>query len=354
MTRIKELETVATIADVAKRAGVSMMTVSRVINKNDHVSEKTRRRVLQAIEELSYRPNMVARGLATRRNQMIAYVMSNLANPFFAAVSMGIENVSVQRGYTVIIYDVADQRRLEDCLDMLNDRRIDGVVFHHLDITQEHVSRLHHSGIQCVTIDNERDLENITTVDSDNYRGARIATRHLIEKGHTRIGCIHGCYDAESLKKWRVIEFTESFQRRIWVDRTRGFLDEMKAAGLEPACMIEGRGTANIAFANDHQSMARIFEGDMPQALYCQNDILALSVLGECLERGLRVRDDLALVGHDGLDFGMMLYPKLTTVRQPRYEMGCPGRDQAHRLYREKAEVEHLFTHSQLHLGDTT
>lgn len=345
----------ATIADVAKRAGVSMMTVSRVINKNSHVSERTRASVLKAIEELSYRPNKVARGLATRRNQMIAYVVSNLANPFFAAVNMGIQNVSVERGYTVIVYDVTDAQRLEDCLDMLIERRIDGVVFHHLDIRPAHVDRLLANGVKCVTIDNECDLENVTAVDSDDYQGARMATRFLIEQGHSRIGCIHGCYDGASLKKWERIEYTESFQRRIWRNRTQGFLDEMRAAGLEPACMIEGRGTADIMFAKDIESMERVFSGaEPPTALYCQNDILALSVLGACLQRNRSVPGDLALVGHDGLDFGMMLYPRLTTVCQPRYEMGEQAARRLMDAIENNAGPQRVFTHSTLHLGDTT
>lgn len=345
-----------TIADVAKHAGVSMMTVSRVINKNAHVSVKTRERVMRAIEELSYRPNMVARSLATRRNQMIAYVVSNLANPFFAEVSMGVENVCVDRGYTVIIYDVADEKRLEACLDMLIDRRLEGVIFHHLNISQEHVQILQENGVRCATIDNEQDLKNVTMIDSDDYLGGRMAARHLIDKGHSRIGCIHGCYDAKMLEKYENVEYIESFQRRIWWNRTQGFLDEMKDAGLEPVCMLEGRGTARIGFATGRETLQQVLSlGDYrPTALYCENDLIALGVLSECLEYSLAVPNDIAIIGHDGLDVGMRLYPRVTTVRQPRYHMGTLAAEKLIDVIEKQIATERIVVQSDLFLGDTT
>lgn len=345
----------ATIADVAKHAGVSMMTVSRVINKNAHVSEKTRKKVMQAIEELSYRPNMVARGLATRRNQMIAYVVSNLVNPFFAEVSMGVENVCVEKGYTVIIYDVTDANRLEACVDMLIDRRIDGVIFHHLDITPEHVRMLSEGGVKCVTIDNERDLKDQTMIDSDDYDGGRMAARHLIERGHKRIGCIHGCYDETSLQRYNNLEYIELYQRRIWKNRTQGFLDEMRAAGLEPACMVEGRGISSVGLSAGPELFEKAMCGpDAPTALYCENDIIALGMLSECLERRKSVPEDIAIVGHDGLDMGIMLYPRITTVRQPRYRMGALAAEKLIDVIERDARPEHIILASDLFQGDTT
>ena len=343
-----------TIADVAKQAGVSMMTVSRVINNNAHVSEKTRQRVLQAVEELSYRPNMVARSLATRRNQMIAYVVSNLANPFFAEVSMGVENICVERGYIVIIYDVTSQKRLETCLNMLIDRRLDGVIFHHLDIRHEHVAQLQQNGVRCVTIDNEQDLPEITQVDSDKYEGGRNAARYLIERGHSKIGCIHGCYDGKKIQSYADVEYIERFQRKIWRNRTQGFLDELHSAGLEPACMVEGRGTASMGFKSGSEVYRQICEMDCrPTALYCENDVIALGVLSECLESGRRVPEEIALIGHDGLDIGMQLYPRITSIHQPRYQMGTLAASKLIDSIEAETEAERILVHSDLFHGDT-
>lgn len=343
-----------TIADVAKQAGVSMMTVSRVINKSAHVSDKTRQRVMQAVEELSYRPNMVARSLATRRNQMIAYVVSNLANPFFADVSMGVENVCVERGYIVIIYDVTSEQRMDACLNMLIDRRLDGVIFHHLDIRPEHVEQLRQNGVHCVTIDNEQDIPEITQIDSDDYEGGRMAARHLIERGHREIGCIHGCFDSEAVQNYPDLEYIERFQRKIWRNRTQGFLDEMHSAGLEPTYMLEGRGTAHRGFRAGSELYREMHDrGVAPKALYCENDVIALGVLSECLELGMRVPEEIAIVGHDGLDIGKQLYPRITSVHQPRYEMGSVAAEKLLDDIQTEAAPERILVHSQLFRGDT-
>ncbi len=345
----------ATISDVAKRAGVSVMTVSRVINKSARVSDDMIERVNRAISELNYRPNMVARGLATRHTHMIAYVFSNLANPFFAAVSMGIQNACAEKGYTMILFDITSAERFNECLDTLIDRRIDGVVFHHLDVRQENVDSLRSNGVCVATIDNEVDLEGVTSVNGDDYEAARMATRHLIDRGYRRIGCVHEQYEDRSDENRGKKDYIQLFQRRIWKNRTRGFLDEMRSASLEPVCMIEGSGTADIAFAEDKESLQRILAPEnRPCALYCENDIIALAVLSESMRQGIRVPQEIAIIGHDGLDYGMMLYPRLTTVCQPRYEMGSLA---AHRLIdtiEHKSENEIIFTHSTVVAGDTT
>lgn len=344
-----------TIADVAKRAGVSMMTVSRVINKSSHVSEKTREKVEEAIRHLNYRPNMVARSLATSRNQMVAYVISDLANPFFANVSTGIQRRCMEKGYTMILFDVSNGQQLDECLNMLIDHRIDGVIFHHLDVSMDQAERLYDNGLKCVMIDNERDLEGVTTLESDDYLGARMAVRHLIERGHRRIGCIHGLMSDEVAKQSGNLEYIETFQRRIWRNRTRGFLDEMSAAGLEPACMLQGRATANIGFFSGGSSRQRISGMQcMPTALYCENDMMALGVLGECLERDVRVPGDMAIVGHDGIKVSLTLYPRVTTVNQPKYEMGVMAAEKLIDAIEGRAQGERIMIRSQLAIGDTT
>lgn len=344
----------ATIADVARQAGVSMMTVSRVINNSGAVSDATREKVEAAIRNLGYRPNMVARSLATNRTRMIAYVVSDLANPFFPEVSKGVHSMCRERGYLAIVYDVSDRRSMDDCLELLVDQRVAGVVFHHMNLAQAQVDQLMGEGVKCVTIDNEYDLAGITTIESDNYTGARRAARLLIDRGHRRIGCVHGHYADSDSPVPDDLEYTETFQRRIWRDRTRGFLDELREAGLEPACMIEGRGSAHYAIVNDSFGAAGMSDADdMPTALYCENDLIALGVLGECLKRHVSVPDRLAIVGHDGLDFGVAHYPRLTTIRQPRYETGRLAAERLIKAIELDGAPEHIMTRSDLFRGDT-
>lgn len=344
-----------TLADVAKKAGVSMMTVSRVINGSGNVSEKTRRIVQDAIDDLSYRPNMLARGLATSRSRMIAYAVTNLANPFFADVSMGIENICVKHGYSVIICDVSSDERLSECVSMLIERRLDGVIFHHLNITEAHAKMLEQNSIHCVTIDNETDLDEVSSVNSDDYEGARRAVRHLVECGHRKIGCIHGHYDSVTMPDWSSPSYAETFQRRIWRDRTQGFLDEMRANGLEPVIMAEGRGsTLDSMIAGGYSMQEILHQGERMSAIYCENDFMALGALGECLKRSIRTPEDIAIVGHDGLNICMELYPRITTVHQPKYHMGCMAAEQLIGRIEERTPVTRQITASVIFRGDTT
>ena len=344
----------ATIADVAKKAGVSMMTVSRVINNSGAVSDATREKVEQAIRRLGYRPNMVARSLATNRTRMIAYVASDFSNPYFSEVTKGIYTLCREKGYLAVLYDVSGAWQVDECLEMLVDQRIAGVIFHHLNITQSQVTMLARKGVKCVTIDNECDLCGITTIESDNYLGARRATRFLIDRGHTRIGCIHGHYSSASQAGLEDVEYTETFQRRIWRERTRGFLDEMHDAGLAPACMVECRGSAHYSIVNGSFSVGKLIEGgEMPAALYCQNDLMALCVLGECLEMGISVPEQVAIVGHDGLDLSFVLFPRVTTVRQPRYDTGFLAARRLIDAIEEDAAPEKIVTSSDLFIGNT-
>ncbi len=340
----------ATIADVAKYANVSMMTVSRVINRRGNVSEATRRKVEDAIDALSYRPNMMAKGLVTGKSRLIAYVMCNLSDPFHGLVSKGIENACFDRNYTVIICDASSEARVKDSIEMLIDRQLDGAIFHHMQITPEQAARLEEADIRCVMIDNEVELKQVSSIDSDNYRGGYMAARHLIEKGHTRIGCIRG-----SLGSGPYEEYIDTFQRKIWTDRTRGFEDAMREAGLVPIVRCEGSGAMKQGFLLAQGFVREIVAlPDPPTALYCENDILALGALSELLELKIDVPGRMAVVGHDGLETCTLLYPRVTTIMQPRYEMGFKAASMLLDRIEHGARVEHRIVNSSLFQGDTT
>lgn len=340
-----------TITDVAKRANVSMMTVSRVINNSGHVSVETRRRVQEAIDLLNYRPNMLAKGLATGRSKLIAYVMSNLSDPFHSLVSKGIENACFDRSYTVIICDAGSDQRVEDCMDMMIDRQIDGAIFHHLKMSPEQVARLAAGNVRCVMIDNEVELPDVSSVDSDNYQGGMMATRHLIAKGHRSIGCITGYLEDPGSCE----EYIDEFQRKIWRDRTQGYLDALEGEGLAPSALYEGSGGLKQGFLLAQGYVREIMRmPDPPTALYCGNDVIALGALSELLEMKVPVPERMAVVGHDGLEMSTILYPRVTTIVQPRYEMGFTAANMLLDLIEEDAPIEHKIMVSTLFQGDTT
>lgn len=342
-----------TIGDVAERANVSKMTVSRVINGSGYVKEETRARVQQAIDELSYRPNMVAKGLATRHSGIIAYMVADISDPFYNLVNKGVENACFERDYTAIICDANSDRSVETYMNMILDRQIDGVIFHHHNISQRQVNRLLEAGISCVSIDNEKDLESICLIDSDNYGGGLMAVRHLVSRGHTKIGCIHGVL--EDAQQQADAVYPDTYQRKIWHERTRGYEEGMSEAGIKYRKHYQGCGDTANGYLMAQQAVKQMLEEeDRPTALYCETDALALGALSEALECGVQVPDELAIVGHDGLDLPMMLYPRITTVVQPRYQMGQIAANLLIDMVSGQPGVTRMTLNLSMFQGDTT
>lgn len=310
----------ATMDDVARLAGVSRMTVSRAINNTGYVKDSTRKSIQQAIETLNFKPNMVAKSLVTRHSKTIAYVMLNISDPFHNYVSQGLESVAYDRGYTTLVCDAHSFSRVSDYIDMLEQRSIDGAIFHHLDITEEQIGELRTHGVSCVMMDNESLVPGVGNVVTDNAGGARLATEHLIARGHTRIATMHGTLERPS---GRDVSFEDTFQFGIWRERMRGFKETMREHGLNDSLTYQGNGLSNLASIHARRALDELLATpERPTAIYCQNDIMAIAVVNELQGRGLKTPNDLAVVGHDGLDLARMMHPYVTTVAQPRYDMG--------------------------------
>lgn len=313
-----------TMTDVAKYAKVSKMTVSRVLNNNGYVKEETRQAVLEAVRELNYRPNLLAKSLVTGRTNIIAYVLPDICDPFFGNVCKGTTDVCDEMGYNPVITNAANRDSVDNFINMIIDRKMDGVIFHHLCVTAEQVQLLLDNGIPSVLIDNETPLDNAIDIANDNYRGACMATEYLIERGYRRIACVRGSLPSGEAQP-EDLSFVEAFQERIWEDRTGGFLDTLERHGMECFGMYYGRGSAAMdkAFLCGQNIMQQILEKpELPDAIYCQSDMIALGLLGEMLEKGIRCPDTVALCGHDGLDTCRYLFPRVTTIVQPQYEIG--------------------------------
>lgn len=322
-----------TIYDVAKKADVSRMTVSRVINNSDLVKEETRRKVLEAIKELNFRPNLLAQSLVTKRTHTIAHVMASISNPFHPKVVQGIEDCCYEKGYSVVICNANEKAKEQEYIDILKDKCIDGVIFHHLNITEEQAVELERNNIRCVVIDNENILENAQNVVTDDEKGAYLATKHLISLGHKNIGTIYNKMQFDPDMADMVYE--ETFQFNIWKQRMTGFLKAMKEAGLKvnPKFQLESEGGGDKGIKSGNLSMKRLIGGregakqflemqDRPTAIYAQNDLLAIGAINAMIECGLSVPEHCSIIGHDGLEMSEILYPRLSTIEQPRYKMG--------------------------------
>ncbi len=301
-----------TMRDVAIKAGVSIRTVSRVVNNEGEITEETRQRVLAAIEELGYRPSKLARALVTRRTETIGLVLVNIANPFFAEVACGVLDAAEARGYNVFLCNSTDTEQQDRILRSLADHAVDGVIvypgFGGGDSLRNFAE--HHGPV--VTLNCFFEYPGTSRVMIDTRRGANLAVDHLVSKGHTAIGMLAG--QARSL----------SLMRRV-----RGFREALRRHGLPfvKEWVLPGPPTVERGFASTLQLLTQY---PKITAIFAYNDLLAVGAIQACKELGRRVPDDCAIVGFDDIPLAAMLAPPLTTIRVDKYELGLQA---ANRLF---------------------
>jgi LacI family transcriptional regulator len=298
-----------TIADVARRAGVSMMTVSRVVNDKDGVSPATRQRIRLIVNELGYRPSGIARGLATQRTGTLGLVVPDVANPFFSDVVRGAEQIAYQQGYSLLLCNTEeDPQRELDVLQLLEEKRVDGIVVCSSRLAPEllRLALIHYPAAvlvnQHVTLTEGTSIVGAVLLEDEI--GGQIATSHLIRRGHRSIGYLSG----------PAVSF--SGQRR-----GRGYLSALSAAGIEPlpgwvcSCKptVEGGQHASQLLLNQYPELT---------ALFCYNDLVAVGALQTSVDMGRRVPEDLAVVGYDDIHLAALVTPALTTCRVDREALG--------------------------------
>ncbi|MFO8063175.1 MAG: LacI family DNA-binding transcriptional regulator [Spirochaetia bacterium] len=291
----------ATIKDVAKRAGVSPTTVSHIINETRHVSEALRARVMEAIDELDYRPYGLARSLRTKQSHTIGVLIPDNTNPYFAEIARLLEDECFLKGYNVIICNTEQNPGKElTYMRLLAEKAADGMVFVSTGDDAEAIDALSDQKITAVLVDRDIPGLDIDRVVSDNEHGAYLATRHLIELGHTRIDCIAGPQGIASTE-----------------DRLAGYHRAMEEEGLA-GTVFYGDFQVESGYAAFDQ-MHR--EDNLPTAFFASNDLMAMGVLHGAAEQHMRVPYDLSVVGFDDVQLASYAVPSLTTVRQPKQEI---------------------------------
>lgn len=295
----------ATIKDVAERAEVSTATVSHVINQTRFVSPELEARVREAIESLDYQPNAVARSLRGKRTRTLGMIIPDSSNPFFAEVARGIEDLCFDLGYNVILCNSdGDPSKEEAYISLLTEKRVDGIAFVAAGGTIDHISQLLDRKIPVVVVDREIKGLKADCVLTDNLDGGYQATAHLLALGHRRIGCILGPSD-----------LTPS------ADRVTGYRQAMAETGLEPPDEWLRRG--DFRCQSGYDAMRGFLAlPEQPTAVFACNDLMAIGALCAIREAGLRVPDDVALVGFDDIALASFTTPRLTTIAQPKQEMG--------------------------------
>lgn len=296
-----------TMADVAREVGVSMMTVSRVVNEKGDVSTLTRQRVLAAIERLGYRPSSIARGLATRRTGTLGLVVPDVANPFFAEVARGVEQVAYAEGYNVFLCNTdEDPERELDVLGSLEEKRVDGIVLcsSRLETTDLELVIASHPAVVLLNRRLNGAGDQVHAVLVDDELGGRLATEHLVRRGHRAVGFLSGPTGSRS-GQGRMVGH-------------RAVLTEYGIA------FDEGwvRNCAPVADAGREAAIALLAAHPELTALLCYNDLVAVGVLRAATELGRQVPRDLAVVGFDDIPLAALVTPPLTTCRVARHELG--------------------------------
>lgn len=294
-----------TIRDVAERAGVSHQTVSRVINGHELVSRATRERVERAIQELNYVPSPMARGLMSNRTHSIGLVSSAISDHFFGEVAAGAEVEARRRGYYLVIASVEEHAEADEraYLRLMLERRVEGLIVarSRVPISVDQVS-LHRVPVVALA---SAQAPGLAMVDVDNRGGGRDAVAYLLARGHRRIATITGPME------WRSAQ-----------DRLDGYREALAAGGatFDPSLVEQAHGWEP---ADGQTGMARLLaRGARFTGLFAYSDMVAIGAIRELRTRGLRVPEDVSVVGYDDVPVAAYVDPPLTTVRQPMREVG--------------------------------
>jgi LacI family transcriptional regulator len=295
----------STISDVAKRAGVSTMTVSRVINNSGYTSQETQERVIKAIGELGFVPNALARSLRFKQTKTIALVLTDITNPFFTTLARGVEDAASENGFTVM-FSNTDESEAEEAehLTTLLQKQVDGVLLVPAGSSNESIVYLQERNTPVVVLDRRVPGVLVDTVRCDSTPGAYEITRHLLDLGHRRIAMLSGPLGISTS-----------------ADRAAGYQKAMEEAGIaiDPCWLHYGSFTQSSGY---ELARAILTLQPRPTAIFAGNNFIAIGAYTALREAGLRIPDDISLVTFDDLPSQLVLEPFLTTVDQPAYEMG--------------------------------
>jgi LacI family transcriptional regulator len=318
----------ATIRDVAALAGVSIATVSNLLNDTKHISPVTRAKVEQALIDLHFIPNSASRIMRGSRNTVIGFIALDAPDPFFVNVARGIEDVAREAGCVLVLGTTDGQvEREKQYVEALASMRVLGAVIApaYTGGDERHLDRLRLSGAAIVLLGAYESEYVACGISGDDVRGGQLAVEHLISLGHTSIVCVGGPGGERQIK-----------------DRFAGAALAMEQAGLDPGSL--GRlDAAGVSIAERADVGARIAElPDRPTAIFCASDTLALAAAGTFSRLGIKVPDDIAIVGYNNIDQTALAPVPLSTVALPQYEIG----QAAARMLFSEAEPDHVHSHT--------
>ena len=317
------------VKDVAAAAGVSLGTVSNVLNRPERVSPDTRERVQAAMAELGFVRNESARQLRAGSSRTLAYVMLDASNPFFTDVAAGIDAAAEGADLSLVLCNSRNSADREGAhLALLEQQRVQGILVTPVDPESPALDEVARRGTPVVVVDRTRSDQSFCSVAVDDVLGGRLAVEHLVDRGHTRVAYIGGPAHLGQVR-----------------DRWLGAREAWGAAGLPKEDLVQV-ATAALTVAEGReagQRLAGMPARRRPTAAFCANDLLALGLLQQAIGSGVAVPQELAIVGYDDIDFAGAAAVPLTSVRQPRQEL---GRSAAELVLDEATNADH--THRQV------
>ena len=292
-----------TIKEIAKRAGVSIGTVSRIINNQSFgYSQETYKRVKDIIAETGYVPNRVARSMITKQSYTIGYLVDDISNPFFPEIAKGISHVASEKGFNLLLCEGGESAESAEIqLKTLYKSGVDGIITGSYVLSEKNIDYLLKMQLLFVTLDANMAGDYFYNISVDNYNGARTIVSYLVSRGHRKIACITGNMEFESSKI-----------------RLNGYKSVMAENGLDwDGLIAEGDFSEKSA-----QLAMKQLEGKGYTAIFAFNDMMAIGVCRYLREKGIRVPEDISVVGFDDISLASFVYPPLTTMHQPLFEMG--------------------------------
>lgn len=325
-----------TIKDVSKKAGVSIGTVSHVLGGKIFVTETTKAKVMAAINELNYHPNALARSLKTKKTHMVGVVIPDISNPFYSEMVKGIQEVASNYDYGVIICDTEYDITAELKQIKFMWGRVDGFIFTTGEADYLYIQELRKNEIPVVLVDRSTKKPRIPSIEVDNYKGTKEAILYLISLGHKHIGYI-----------------TEPIEMQTLRDRFQGYKDALSEHNIpfQKSLVYVDKTLQTRKIERGYEIAMKIFSSPpyLSTALFATADLMAIGILKALKEKHIKVPEDIAVVGFDDITMASHTEPPLTTVKQPKYEMGALAMETMIKLIQnEKVPKKKIILNTEL------
>ncbi len=314
-----------TMREVARRAGVSLATVSRVLNNTQYISEETRQRVLNVVREFNYYKNVHAKRLATGRSDLFGLVISEIANPFFPEIIRGFQSTAWNRGFDVLICNTEyDPARTQAVIRKLRESDVRGVAVVTSTVDQSMTSELTAAGIPLVLCNWAGAGKLVANICIQYQHGINKAIEHVVELGHSRSAVIAG-----------------PAENRTAVTIKNALVSGLTACGLKPVCVLESNYRVDAGASAVREVLSR---PEIPTVIFCGNDLIAMGAMSALEESGVRVPEDVSVIGIDDIFFASLARPPLTTISVPREQLGVKSFEALERMLKLKRRYGSNYT----------